>query len=179
MFSTAGLARIRARKPWSVILAWSLLLVLSVVVAATSLGDAFTSESDFTNHPESTRAAVLLKERLYGGADEPVTETIIVRSETLTVDDLAYQQVVERTANELRAHLEMIAGVTTYYDALAAGDPTGAGLVSADRQTTLLSVTFAGDFDSASASTTDYLTVIEHHAADGFEVLTVGDLIRR
>ena len=60
MFSTAGLARVSARRPWFVVAVWVVLLVLAGV-AATGLGDAFTTEADFTNQPESVRADDLLE----------------------------------------------------------------------------------------------------------------------
>src|SRR5688572_21303497 len=136
MFSTAGLARISARRPWIVVALWVLLLVFAGV-AATGLGDAFTTESNFTNSPESVQAADLLEARLRDGADPALTETVIVHSETMTVDDPAFRQVVEQTAAELRTIPEVVSLVTTYYDAVAAGAPDAAGLVSADRNSTL------------------------------------------
>ena len=113
MFSTAGLARISARHPWYIVAIWIGLIILAVG-AATGLGDALTTEGDFTNQPESVRADDLLKERMRGGQDQPVTETVIVRSESVTVDDPAFQQVVAQTAAGLRAIPEIVANVTTY-----------------------------------------------------------------
>ena len=40
MFSTAGMARISARHPWRVIAAWTVLIVVAIAIAVTSLGDA-------------------------------------------------------------------------------------------------------------------------------------------
>src|SRR5215211_299028 len=157
MVSTAGLARASARRPWSVVLAWVALVVLAIGVAAAGLGDAFTTEGDFTNRPESVRADDLLTARMYGGEDEPVTETVIVRSETLTVDDAAFRRVVEQTATDLRALPDVVGNVTTPDDALAAGAPDDAGLVSADRHTALLAVTLVGDVDEASEHVDAYL----------------------
>jgi putative drug exporter of the RND superfamily len=173
--SPGNLARISANRPWRVLAVWFVLLVLAGF-ASTGLGDAFTTESDFTNNPESVQADTLLETRFHTGEQEHPSETVIVRTTDMTVDDPAFTQHVGQLAADLRAMPEVITSVFTYYDAVAAGDPTGAGLVSADRQTTLLSVTFAGDFDAASHHTADYLTVIEAHAVTGFEVLTVGDL---
>ncbi len=173
--SPGNLARISARRPWRVLAVWLIALVLAGV-AATGLGDAFTTESDFTNNPESVRADALLDTRFRSGEEESPSETVIVRSTDMTVDDPAFAQHVGQLADDLWAIPEVVTSVTTYYDVLAAGDSTGAGLLSADRQTTLLSVTFAGDFDAATLHAADYLTVIENHAVDGFEVLTVGDL---
>ncbi len=81
--STARLARISARRPWFVLVTWLILLVLAGV-AATGLGDAFTTEGNFTNKPESVRADELLSQRLRGNQDQPVTETLVIRLETST-----------------------------------------------------------------------------------------------
>ena len=172
--STARLARFSARRPWLVLAAWLVLLVLAGV-AATGLGDAFTTEGDFTGRPESVRADDMLEQRLRGGEDQPVTETVIVHSDTATVDESAFQQTVERTAAELRAMPDVVAAVTTYYDAVAAGAPEATGLVSTDRRTTLVPVTLVGDIDEASENVTAYLDAIARQGGDGIEVLTVGD----
>jgi len=171
-FSTAGVARISARRPWHVLACWLVLLVLASV-AATGLSDAFTTDSDFTNNPESVRADNLLGQRMREGGGEPVTETIVIRSETLTVDDAAFRQVVERTAARLRAEPRLFGPTMTYYDAVATGDPSAAGLVSADRHTTLIPVSFVSD---ASVYTGDYLDAVAAEGREGIQVLTVGDL---
>ncbi len=171
-FSTAGLARISARRPWHVVACWLLLLVLAGV-AATGLGDAFTTQSDFTNNPESVRAGDMLNQRMRDGDGEPVTETIVIRSEALTVDDAAFRQVVERTVASLRAEPGLFGPTMTYYDAAATGDLTAARLVSADRHTTLIPVTFISD---ASVYTDEYLAGVTAQSREGIKVLTVGDL---
>jgi putative drug exporter of the RND superfamily len=173
--STAGLARASARRPWLVVAAWLVLLVLAGV-AATGLGDAFTTEGDFTGQPESVQADDLLAERLRSGQDEPVSETVIIHSDTATIGDPAFKQVVEQTAADLRALPEIIADVIVYYDAIRAGVPDAAALVSADEHTMLVPVTLVGDFDAASAHATDYLAAIERQGAAGVTVMTVGDL---
>ncbi len=122
LLSTAGLARASARRPWLVLAAWLLLLVLAGV-AATGLGDAFTTEGDFTNRPESVRADDLLESRLRGGQDQAVTETVIVHADAATVADPAFRQVVEQTAADLRAIPAVVAQVTTYYEGVDAGRP--------------------------------------------------------
>src|SRR5829696_6037614 len=137
LFSTAGLARISARRPWFVVAAWIVLLIFAGV-ASTGLGDAFSTEGNFTGKPESVRADDLLTQRLRGGQDESLTETVLVRSETSTVDDAAFREVATQTAANLRGLPEIVADVTTYYDAVAAGNPAAADLVSADRRTMLI-----------------------------------------
>ena len=121
--STAGLARASARRPWLVVGAWIVLLVLAGV-AATGLGDAFTTEGNFTNKPESVRAEELLEERLRGGQEHPVTETVVVHSDTVTVDDPAFRQVVEHTAADLRALPEVVASAAVLNSSLTVMSPT-------------------------------------------------------
>jgi RND superfamily putative drug exporter len=175
MFSTAGLARISSRHPWSIIGIWLVILVLAGI-SATGLGKALTTEGDFTNRPESVRGEDLLKERLRGGQDQPVSETVIVRSETATVDDPAFQHVVAQTAAALRAAPDLVANVTTYDEAVAAGAPDAAGLVSADRHTELIPVTLVGDLDTAADNADAYLNVVSAQKRDGYQILTVGDI---
>jgi putative drug exporter of the RND superfamily len=174
MLSTAGLARVSARRPWIVVATWIVLLGLAVG-AAIGLGDTFTTDSTFTNQPESVRADHLLAQRMRDGHGEPLSETILVRSEGLTVDDAAFKAVVDQTAADLRAYPEFIAPVTTYYDALAADSPDAAGLISADRSTALIPVTFLPGFDE-SAFTPEYLDAVNAEGREGIQVYTVGDL---
>jgi putative drug exporter of the RND superfamily len=174
-FSTAGLAGMSARHPWRVVASWLLVLLLAMV-AASGLGDAFTNEGSFTNRPESVRADDLLTQRLREGQDPPVTETVIVHSDTATIDDPAFRQVVEQAAADLRAQPAIVAEVTTYYDAAAAGVPTATGLLSADRHTTLIPVTLVGDIDAAAGNAEDYLAVVDAQGQEGIRVLTVGDI---
>src|SRR4051812_37110583 len=176
MLSTAGLARISARRPWFVVVSWVVLLVLAVGVAATGLGDALATDANFTSKPESVRANDLLKQRLRGGQDEPVTETVLVRSETLTVDDAAFRTVVERAAADLRAMPAVVGEVTTYYDAVAAGAPGAEGLVSPDRRTMLVPVTLVGGVVQASKHASAYFEGIARGGGGGVRVLTVGDV---
>jgi RND superfamily putative drug exporter len=175
MFSTASLARISARHPWIVVFTWIILLVLAFI-AAGGLADAFTTKADFTNRPESVQANDLIKQRMNGGQDQPLTETVMVRSESLTVDDTQFRQTAEQTAADLRALPEIVASVTTYYDAIAAGAPDAASLVSPDRRTMLMAVTFVGDFDQASDDAADYLAAIKREGRDDVRILTVGEV---
>lgn len=175
LFSTAGLARISARRPWYVLGIWLLVLVLSGF-AATGLGGAFTSESNFTGKPDSVRGEDLLTARMRGNQDQPVTETVVIRSETSTVDDPAFREVVDKLATDLMAIPNVVGGVMNYYDAVATNTPGAEGLVSADRHTLLVPVTLVGDFDEASENSDVLLDVIDAQGVDGIEVLTVGDV---
>jgi RND superfamily putative drug exporter len=171
--STAGLARSSARHPWRVISVWVVILVLATIVGS-GLGDVLTTDEEFTNRPESVRAADLLESRLRG--PEPVTETIIVRSDTATVDDPAFQAVVEQVRSDLVALPDIVASVVTYDQALRDDPAAAATLVSADRHTGLIAVTLVGDHEDTEAYAERYLDTVARHGAHGFTVLTAGDL---
>ena len=129
--STAGLARSSAQHPWRTVGIWLTILVASIAVTVTMLGGALSVETSLTNNPESAQAENLLLERLDGS--DTLSEVVIVRSSTLTVDDPAFRSYVENLYGTLSAlGVEVIAGGTHYY---LTGDES---LVSADRMTTLL-----------------------------------------
>jgi RND superfamily putative drug exporter len=171
--STAGLARASARRPWPVLGFWVLLLVLAGV-AQSSLSNPLTGEDSFATKPESVRGADLLEDRLRG--PEPLTETVIVRSETATVDEPGFRAVVERTTAELRGMGGVIASAGNYYEATAAGNPTAESMVSADRRSTIIPATLAGELDDLSPHAQEYLDAVRAQGGNGYEVLTVGGL---
>jgi RND superfamily putative drug exporter len=172
-FSTAGLARSSARHPWRVLGIWIVVLALAVL-AASGLGDALTTSSNFTTKPESEVGADLLRDRLRG--DRPVTETVIVRSDTTTVDDAAFAAVVDETARALTAMTEVVKSAPTYYQAKAAGSEDAAAMVSADRHATIIPVTFVGTYDTAEKQADTYLATVAAQGTSDVQVLTVGDL---
>jgi len=173
LFSTSGMASASARHPWRVVIVWVLLLVMAGV-AASGLGDVLTTESDFLNKPESVRGDDLLEERLRG--PHPITETIVIRSADATVDDPAFQQVVEQTTADLRAAPDVVSAVGNYYEASAAGSDNAQGLVSADRHATIVPVTLVGELEDAEKNTDEYLEIVAAQGVPGIEVRTVGDL---
>ena len=184
LLSTGGLARASARRPWIVIGAWVLTLVLSGLAAAFLLGGALTSEITFTNTPDSVRGFDLLDERMVvtdpttGQVTtnaQPASETIIVRSETTTVDDPIFQDRVQGTTDAIRA-VPGIARAQSFLDAGGPGAPAAAGLISADRHATLIPVTFAGVLEDAADRFQPYVDSLEAQRVDDFQVLTVGDL---
>ncbi len=166
VFSTAGLARISAHHPWKVLAFWFVLLILATV-SAPSLGDALTTESKFTNRPDSIVADELLESRLRG--EKPMTETIVIRSETATVDDAEFRATVDSVMTELNSLSGVVASAESYYG-------TGSEeLVSKDRQTTIIPVTLVGDLDEATEHVETLIASLDKIATDGFQVLTVGD----
>jgi RND superfamily putative drug exporter len=146
-----------------------LVLLLSGTIISFLLADALTTEITFSNNPESKRASDLLEERLRG--PDKANEIIIVRSDTLTVDDPAFQGYVTMLYDDMIAlGGDIIEGATHYYQF---GDES---LVSADRHTTILPLVMAGTTDDASQNINQVHEVV--HEADqtsGIQVLITGD----
>lgn len=165
-FSTAGIARLSARRPWRTIGLWLLVLVLAGLSAST-LNDALTTDTKQLNNPESQRGADLLEQRLRG--EKPISETIIVRSETATVDDAAFKATVDGLVAELKAIPDVTRSVDSFYS-------TGnAALVSADRHSTIVSVVMNGTLDEAIDRVPDYEAALASAQKDDYQILSVGD----
>ena len=141
---------------------------------ASGLGDALNNATDFTNTPDSKRAADLLEERLHG--EEPLTEMVVVRAAGATVDDPAFRAVVEGTTADLRAMGDVVASAHNFYELQGAADPSAGELVSADRRATLIPVTLTGTYEDVTDRGADYIAAAQARHGNGFEVYTVGDL---
>lgn len=166
--STGGLARASARRPWTVLALWLVVLLLAGLLAATALDSALTNEASFTNSPESQRAEELLEERLRG--PQPVNEIVIVRSPDRTVDDPAFRQFVEGLFQRLTAlGPQVIATASNFY---LTGDST---LVSADRHSTIVPLVMAGSIEDAERNIGQVREIVrEANGQDGFSVLITG-----
>src|SRR5215218_9896803 len=166
--STGRLARFSARRPWVVVVAWVLAIVVTMT-GAIIFGGGLTDDDEFIGKPESVRGEELLRERMPG--DQAPSELVIIRSETLTVDDAACRQTVEAVASDLLGTGGLVREAITYYDAVDAEDDRAKLLVSPDRHTTIVPVTLADD-DEAFLDRVDALA----SRTAGYEVLTVGDV---
>jgi hypothetical protein len=91
---TERVARACASRPWRVLGGWVLAVVVSVVLIASFLGEALTNTAEVTTPTDSKRGQELLAERLGSGAAP--TEVVVVRSQTLTADDPAFQDQLQR-----------------------------------------------------------------------------------
>jgi RND superfamily putative drug exporter len=184
LLSTAGLARASAHRPWTVISIWIVVFALAIVSIATGLSDALTTQAEFLSKPDSVKGFDLLDERM--NFKEPITETIVVHSDSLTVDDPEFQQVVQNTANEVRGLSGMVdpdpAKTFTYYEAAQApgGADAANGLVSDDRHSTIIPVTLLGDVDTIEDDleprTDEYLDAVSSQETDSISVSSVGTL---
>ncbi len=163
---TEILARASARRPWLVVAAW-VVLVAAGGLFARGIGDVLTTEFVLTNSPESAQADDLIEERLRG--PERAEEFLIVQSETLTVDDGAFQDHVEALVAELAVLDEAVETVTSYYQA------RDERMVSADRHKTIVPVVLAGKASEAADNVGPVVAAVkEANGRDGFAVLTVG-----
>jgi RND superfamily putative drug exporter len=135
------LARASSRHPWGTLTVWVLLLVVGGGLSSLFLASALTTDIDFTNEPESKRAAELIEDRLRG--QELHTELVVVTSDTLTVRDESYRSYV----GDLQAAIadlgdRVVRSVGSYL--------TREGPVSEDGRTALLPVVlFSPDTDDA------------------------------
>ena len=162
LFSTAGLARASARRPWRTLGVWLAIIVVAVVASGAFSG-SLSDEAEFTNKPESVQADELLEGRMRG--EDPLTETVVITSTSATVDDPAFKQVVEQTTTNLRGMPNAVASAVNYYELEAAGDPAAASLVSEDRRTTIMPVTMVGNFDDAAEYGESYVATVSASAA--------------
>ena len=97
---TQYLAAVSARRPIIVIVLWVLLLVIAGVVIFIGLLDsATTTDFKLADRFESQQAASILEERLRGPDKSP--EIVIMRSDTLTVDDPDFRTKVEELHREI------------------------------------------------------------------------------
>ena len=168
---TENLARISARRPWIVIALWLGAAVLALGIIDRQLDSALTTELGFIStfsEAESWTAKDMLEE---AGLAPPLSEAIMVQSETLTVDDPAFRAKVEEVTGALVAiGPEVVAGGFNYY---LTGDQR---LVSADQKTTIISLQLVGSIAEATENAEQIIDVVdEADHQDGFRVFVVGD----
>ncbi len=170
-FGTGRLADVSARHPWWVIGIWVALLV-AAVFSFPSLTSALTaSEMHFLNNPESAQGQTLIDESASAtsGTSGDV-ETLLVHSDTYTVDDAAFQQIVQDSTAAVAAQAGAVQSAYNYYQVSMLDPASAADMVSTDRHTTFIYVTLTpGDADFGA-----YLSTAEGLSRDGFTVTTIG-----
>ena len=165
--SPERLARFSTRRPGLVIGIWAVFIILAVV-SASQIGKVLTASAEIYKTTDSSSANQLIEARLHGTI--PVTETVVVQSNSSTVDDPAYRTMVTGLTQQLRGLSADVAQVTNIYE------QPSAPLASADRRTTLLPLTLTGDKKMAEVHVAAVLTTLT--AVDGqggFTVVTAGD----
>ncbi|MDE2934127.1 MAG: MMPL family transporter [Chloroflexota bacterium] len=166
---TDSLARICARRPWWTVALWGLAVLVGLVLVRELLGSATTTELTLTTEVEADTATNLLDTRLRP-VPEPVTEVVVVQSDSLTVDDPAFREKVESVFAEIgELRPDVVATARHYYQG------NDAALVSGDRSTAILPLVLTGTLEEATDNVADLVEVVEHaNTSDGFRVLTVG-----
>ena len=166
--STQSLARSSARRPWTVIGIWVVVLVVFMALAATRLSDALEFEFRITNDADSVVADRLIEDRLSG--PKKSNEIMIIKSESLTVDDEDFRQKVESTFGSIMGLGDgIVEGGVHYY---TSGDES---LVSRDRHSTVIPITMAVDVATAGDNIGEvHDIVVAANAQREFEVLLTG-----
>ncbi|MXY35255.1 MAG: MMPL family transporter [Dehalococcoidia bacterium] len=166
---TDALARICARRPWWTVALWGLAVLVGLVLVRELLGSATTTELTLTTEVEADTATSLLDTRLRP-VPEPVTEVVVVQSDSLTVDDPAFREKVESVFAEIgELRPDVVATARHYYQG------NDDALVSEDRGTAILPLVLTGTLEEATDNVADLVEVVEHaNTNDGFRVLTVG-----
>ena len=165
---TEFLARVSSRKPLLTIALWLLVALIGGALSGSLLESGTTTEFRMGGGAESVRAARLLEDRLRG--PEPITETVIVQSESLTVDDPAFRERVETLYDEIISLGSDQVTLGQHYYQL-----NNEALVSPDRTTTLMPLALTGDLEEAERNVEHILEIVEEaDAASEFRVLIVG-----
>ena len=177
---TEWLARVSARKPFLVIGVWAVVAIIAGGLAVDSelgpgpelvdiLDPATTTELKLGGGAESSRAERLLEDRLRGPT--PVSEIVIVQSDSLTVDDEGFKERVDAVFGEIASlGPDIVTPLRNYYQT---NDPT---LVSVDRMTTIMPLLMTGSFEEAVEKVEHVVEVVEEaNGEEGFRVLIVGD----
>jgi uncharacterized membrane protein YdfJ with MMPL/SSD domain len=99
---TRRLATAAARHPWRTIGAWIAVVFVSIGLIVFFLGDALTGEAEQLNNPESQQAYDVLEERLPPTPGEFTTDVVLIRSDSLAVDQPAFQAKIDEVVDRLR-----------------------------------------------------------------------------
>ena len=166
---TERLARASALHPWRTIGIWGVLIVLAVVAIGSLLGSGLTSDMKFrAAKPDSLVGQELLEQRLTG--PRQITDFVIVRSATATVDDPTFRAYVNALARKIDdLGPSVVKGASTYYET---NDPTA---VSKDKHATLIPVVMAGTIDDALKNVDKLHETAMAAQGQGFTVAQTGD----
>jgi putative drug exporter of the RND superfamily len=162
------LARVSARYPWRTIAVWIIVLAVAGLCSRAFLAGALTTQSGFTNQPESVRAQNLIEQRLTGPAKD--TELVIVRSPVVSVSSPRFADFVTGLRSAvLGLGPAVVVSAPDYLTTRAAG------LVARDGHATLIPVTFARNFDNATAHIARLDAIASTRQHSPFEVLIAGN----
>src|SRR5918995_765833 len=161
---TEHLAVLSSRRPWLTLAGWAVALVAAIAITAAFVGDALSGDEEITSNTESRRADRLQFARFADGSPD-VSEVVVVRSRTATIDEPRFVRRVQALAAEVQA-----AGaerVTTFYDS---GEQR---LVSQDRRASGMPVALGRDAEDDVEDVVDAVRAAD--GRDGFEVTITGE----
>ena len=153
-----------SRRPWPTLAVWAVALVAAIAIIAAFVGDALSGDEEITSNTESRRADRLQFAGFADGSPD-VSEVIVVRSPTATVDEPRFEAKVRALAAEVSA-----AGaeqVTTFYDS---GERR---LVSGERDAAGMLVALGRDAEDDIEDVVDVVRAAD--GRDGFEVAITGE----
>jgi RND superfamily putative drug exporter len=166
------LARASSRHPWRVVISWVVVAAAAAVASMLLLGDVLNNDIEFTNRPESVRAQEVIDERFEVNEVGASTEYMIVSADGLSVDDEAFRAYVQEVQGALAVADDLVAEPpATYYDVVAKDKRAAAGLVSQDRQATLIPVSIA---DDGIETIEDLRALLARHDREGFTTQMAG-----
>src|SRR5918994_5563384 len=161
---TEQLAVWSSRRPWLAVAIWLVALVAAIAITAAFVGDALSGDEEITSDTESRRADRLQFAGFADGSPD-VSEVVVVRSRTATIDEPRFVRRVQALAAEVQA-----AGaeqVTTFYDS---GERR---LVSQDRRASGMPVALGRDAEDDIEDVVDAVQAAD--GRDGFEVTITGE----
>ena len=162
-FGPRRLAELATRRAGRVLVAWGVVVLVSIGLIGALLPTAVTSDAELTNNPDSSRAQDLIDARL--PQQNAVDEVIVVRSEDAVVTDPAFQSEVRGLVDAARKS-GSVREIQTYLDA------GGGALVSADKHATIVPVVLT---EKPEERIEDLIPVIENaNGNDGFAVNITG-----
>jgi RND superfamily putative drug exporter len=166
-FSAHSVAQFSTRKPWLIVGAWVVVLVIAMGLIGGLLSTATTTTADTTANPDSKIGKEKL-EQIRG--PEKAHESIVVRSASLNANDPAFKAKIDDIYNQVNGlGPDVVDNITSY------SQTNAAGLVSTDGKTTIIPITMAGDLDEAVANVDDIVKIVEaENGQDGFEVYISG-----
>jgi uncharacterized membrane protein YdfJ with MMPL/SSD domain len=163
---TRRLAVWSSRRPWLTLAGWALALAVAIAITATFLGSALEGDEEVTSDTESRRADELRFELFAIERGLPgVSEVVVVRSSTATVDERRFERRVRALAADLQ--LAGATQVTTFYDG---GERR---LVSRDRDATGMLVALGPDAEDDIEGVVDAVQAADGRG--GFDTAITGE----
>ena len=163
---TGKLANFSARRRWTVLGSWLVVLVAAFFLAGT-IGEVTSNTGQTDTKMESSIAMNLIDERLNSDEPSPSKEYVLVEFETGTADNANNKAFVRSLTADLLA-LEDVIAVASYLDG-------GEGMLNSDQNTALVLATLSVEDSEAADIVEPLLAVIaDADASSGYRVSTVG-----